>query len=261
MVSEGGKTGGGTSRQATLFGPAKEPAGPEQEQSGGKKVVIAVDHREAASNTAAWLRKLGADVDAKQLPVADYICSDRVCVERKTISDFLQSVTDQRLFRQLENMTSSFERPVLLLEGSPEMLFSERAIHPNTIRGVLSSIAVDYKIPILWTSNTKETAEQVFWMASREQIIERRPLAVRCEKHMDTVQEAQEFLVAGLPQVNGVLSRRLLKEFGNVRRIFSARPEQLMKVDGIGTDKAKKIHEVLNAQYEGWEGENDDSGA
>lgn len=238
-----------------MISPSPEAPTPAPEPK--PKVIVTVDHREAPSNTATWLKRLGADVKAEQLPVADYICSDRVCVERKTVADFLQSVMDQRLFRQLEEMASNFDRPVLLLEGSPEMLFSERSIHPNTIRGVLSSIAVDYKIPILWTANTKETAEQVYWMANREQILEKRPLAVRCEKKVETMTDAQEFLVAGLPNVNNVLSKRLLKEFGNVRRIFSAKPEQLMKVEGIGAEKAKKIHEVLNAQYGEWKEEDD----
>jgi Fanconi anemia group M protein len=60
----------------------------------------------------------------------------------------------------------------------------------------------------------------------------------------------QEFLVAGLPHINTKLSRRLLQHFGSVKKVFSAKEEQLMRVDGIGKEKARKIWCLLNEKYE-----------
>ncbi len=212
------------------------------------RVTVLVDTREN-NMVPSYLRETGAEVLMKQLNVADYICSDRVAIEKKTISDFLQSIINQRIFKQLGELAESFERPVLVIEGNPEMLFLERGIHPNSIRGVLSSIAIDYKVPIIWTSNPKETANMIYWIAKREQEKEKRELQIRYKIKVGSIARQQEFLVSGLPHISNKLSKRLLKQFKTVRKVFNAKPEKLMKVDGLGKEKAAKIWNILNEYY------------
>ena len=55
-------------------------------------MFVYVDQRERNSGIAKKLNEMGADVDVKQLEVADYVVSDSVGIERKTIKDFLQSI-------------------------------------------------------------------------------------------------------------------------------------------------------------------------
>lgn len=216
----------------------------------GEKVVILADHREIASNVTRHLKSHDADIREIQLKVGDYVVSERVAVERKSVPDFLQSIIDQRLFKQMEELVCSYEKPVLILEGNPELLFLERNMHANTVRGVLSSIAIDYRIPIIWTHNSRETAAQIYWMAYREQVKDKKEMQIRCNKRNHTLAHTQEFLVSGLPNVSNVLSRRLLKHFGSVRDVYDATPEELMKVEGIGKEKAKRIWELINTGYE-----------
>jgi Fanconi anemia group M protein len=215
----------------------------------GDKISIITDHRERRTKTCEWLRTFDARIIEKQLEVADYIVSDRVGIERKTVNDLLQSVLNQRLFRQLEELSASFDRPLLILEGDQRMLFSIRNIHPNTIHGVLSSITLDYGIPIIWTHAPKVTAAQIYWTACREQGKGKRGLQTRvCKKTRNTPQ-LQEFLVAGLPSVNSVLSKRLLQEFKTVKNVFSMSEQELQKVAGLGKKKAKSICRLLNSEY------------
>ena len=216
----------------------------------GEGISIIADHREKRTKTCEWLRSFDAKVIERQLEVADYIVSDRVGIERKTASDFLQSVLDQRLFRQLEHLTATFAKPLLILEGDQRMLFTERNIHPNTIHGVLSSITLDYGIPIIWTHSPKVTAAQIYWTACREQGKSKRGLQTRVCKKAKSTGRQQEFLVAGLPNVNSVLSRRLLQQFKTVRKVFSLREEEIMKVAGIGKKKAHEMWCLLNSKYE-----------
>ncbi len=213
-------------------------------------VRIIVDHRESKNHVFRHLEDLDVNLVCKQLRVGDYVCSDRVCVERKTVSDFIQSILDQRIFKQVNEISECFEKPLLILEGNPDLLFLERNVHPNTIRGAFASLAVDHKIPIIWTRNSKETAYQIYWIAHREQVKENRGIAVRCPKKFKDIRDQQEFLVAGLPHVNTKLSRNLLKKFKTPKRVFSAKPEKLMEVEGIGKEKARKIWEVLNREYD-----------
>lgn len=213
------------------------------------EVRIIVDHRETRNGVFLSLEKKDAKIDRQQLKTADYICSERVCVERKTVPDFIQSVIDRRLFKQLSEMRECFENPLLILEGNPELLFLERNVHPNMIRGVFASLAIDYKIPIIWTRNSEETANQIYWLAYREQARGKNLPVIRSPRRFQRVSDMQEFLISGLPSINSKLSRNLLMKFKTPKRVFAAKQERLMKVDGIGKEKAKKIWQLLNDEY------------
>ncbi|MEA3254774.1 MAG: helicase-related protein, partial [Candidatus Altiarchaeota archaeon] len=71
----------------------------ETEKEEGKGIKIFVDVREKNSKVLKILCEK-ADIDMRQLDVGDFILSDRVCVERKTVEDFLSSIIDKRLFSQ-----------------------------------------------------------------------------------------------------------------------------------------------------------------
>jgi len=222
---------------------------------GGKNVsgvVIVADHREAASGVMKHLSGMDALVRAEQLEAGDYILSDRVAVERKSVADFAASIMDQRMFEQLERLAKSYENPLLFIEGSPELLF-DNGMHPNSVRGALASITIDLDIPIIWTRNPKETAAQLYWIARREQLELKRPVQLRSFSMDAPLHKHQEFLVSGLPFVNAVMSKRLLKRFGTPARLFAATEEELKEVEGIGHVKAKKIRELLDAEYAGSE--------
>lgn len=214
-------------------------------------ITIFADSRESPSHINRYLEEMGASVEKKNLEVGDFVCSERVVLERKTIRDFLQSITDGRIFSQLSNLKEGFDCPVLMIEGNPELLFLESRIHENAIRGVLAHIAIDSRIPIIWTRNSRESAAQIFWIARREQAPGNKSLSVRPGRKPKARSEMQEFLVAGLPHVNTVLSRRLLKKFRTARKVFNAKPEKLKGVEGLGEEKAKRIWELINREYDG----------
>ncbi|RLI97867.1 MAG: hypothetical protein DRO99_02250 [Candidatus Aenigmatarchaeota archaeon] len=218
------------------------------------KLTVFVDHRERASNVARILERRDVLVNEAQLDVADYVVSDRIGIERKTVPDFLNSLADQRIFDQLRRLSASYEKPLLMLEGEPKQLYRERRMHENAIRGALSSVALDYGIPIIWTENAKETAGMIHRIADREQNGGRREPRIRaCKRTMD-LPRMQEFLVAGLPAINTRLSKRLLSHFKTPRNVFSATEETLMCVEGIGREKVRKIFDLLNCEYSGDDG-------
>ncbi|MBI4173937.1 MAG: hypothetical protein HY519_04420 [Candidatus Aenigmarchaeota archaeon] len=211
--------------------------------------IIFVDNRELPSGVVKHLANFDVQVTPQQLEVADYIASERVAIERKTVADFLQSMTDQRLFSQMANLCSSYERSVLMIEGNPEMLFLENGMHENAVRGALASIAIDHKVPIMWTRNTQETAGMIYWIAYREQVLDKKEMAIRSGKKPETLPEMQEYLIAGMPSVSTKLSRNLLGHFKTPKNVFNATPEELQKVELIGKKKAKRIWEILNSEY------------
>ncbi|UCE12748.1 MAG: hypothetical protein JSV04_11200, partial [Candidatus Heimdallarchaeota archaeon] len=76
---------------------------------------IIVDHREP-QRLKKRLIKLGMEVEEQQLDIADYIISDTTACERKTGTDLITSLMDNRLFEQIDRLIDTYEQPVLLLE-------------------------------------------------------------------------------------------------------------------------------------------------
>lgn len=210
-------------------------------------IVIYADNRELNSNVANILRKRCV-VREKQLAAGDYLLSRSVAAERKTTSDFLQSMIDGRLFDQLSRIKESFESVILIIEG--ETLFDERKIHPNAIRGALASITVDMAVPIIWTATPLETAEMLFAIAKREQGEKKKGISLRGKKKFRSMNQQQEFLICGLPEIGALSAKNLLKHFGAPEKVFAASEQELQQVEGIGKAMAKKIRKILARKYE-----------
>ena len=215
-------------------------------------VTIIVDSREGASPVVREIAKLTTQVKIESLVTADFVLSDRVAVERKTIDDLAASVMDGRLFNQLIAMKNAYQIPVLLVEG--ERTASSREISSEALMGAVASVLIDYLIPLVWTKTPEETALLLFSIARREQIKEKREPRVRAERKPAGAEELQEFIVASLPSIDAVRSRNLLRRFETVEKVFTASKEELSEIEGIGEKISERIREILTAKYRKDEG-------
>ena len=210
------------------------------------KVLVFVDTREANSGIMEYFGQYDCDIQKKMLLFGDFVASDRVIIEKKTVKDFIQSITDKRLFQQLKAMKDNFEKPILIIEGEDSLY---GVLQPNIIRGALAAITVDMSIPIIWTKDMADTAGVVFWIARREQLQENRTNVLRNKKTPETIEEKQEYLVSSLPDISMVRAKSLLKHFRSPKDIFNAEEEELKKVNGIGKKISEKIKKVLESEY------------
>jgi Fanconi anemia group M protein len=205
-----------------------------------------VDHREFNSGVVRELSRNGARVVPMQLPVADFVLSERVGVERKEVRDFIGSLLDGRLFHQLRDLKGAYMRPLLVIEG--EGLFGVSGLSRESIMGALASIVAGYGIPTIFTRDDKETAALMLAIARREHDEGRIP-AVRGDKGSMSLPERQQFIVEGLPHVSGTISQRLLTELGSVRNIFNADVDGLCRVKGVGRKTAEEIVRTVQSEY------------
>jgi len=207
------------------------------------KVVVIADYRE--KDVIQYLKSMGAIVNEIKLEVGDFICSEsRIAVERKTHSDFVSSIIDGRIFEQAKVLKENFERPVILVEG-----YSNRKISGNALKAALASLIVDFGISLLNTRNPYDTARTVYWIAKKEQEENRKEVGFKVKKKPKELRFLQERIVASIPGVSTILSKRLLEHFGSVEKVFSAKEEELKKVKGIGEKLASKIRKVLTEKY------------
>jgi Fanconi anemia group M protein len=215
-------------------------------------VEIVVDQRELDSSIARDLsRKDGVRTRLETLAVGDYVLSDRVAVERKSVSDFLDTLTggDRSMFEQVGDAARHYARPVVVLEGAD--LYGRRNVHPNAIRGALSSLAVDFGASVLRTSDEQDTAELLYTIARREQEDDDRQVSVHGEKGKRTRTEQQEYVVGSIAEVGPVTARALLEHFGSVEAVMTASEDDLLEVEGVGKVTAGRIRDVVGTEYSG----------
>jgi Fanconi anemia group M protein len=213
-----------------------------------KKVVVFADSREKDRGVIKALLDKGAEVKIERLSAADYMLSAEIGVEMKHVPDFVDSIVDGRLLEQLPKLKSSFPSPLLVVQGTEDM-YGMRNIHPHAIQGMLATIGLSFKIPILFTRNAEETASLFLTIAKKQQEGWRgayNPLAAK----PSTTKELQEFLIASIPGIGIALARNLLIRFRSIDAIVRASKEDLMKVDGIGAAKADQIRAFFSAGYE-----------
>lgn len=215
-----------------------------QEKEDRPDIEIVADDRE--NSIAKKFSREDIKVVKKRIDVADFILSEDTAVERKSAGDFVDSIIDNRLFDQLQDL-NDYRKPVLLIEG--RNIYSQRNIDEKAVRGALSSIALDYGIPIIWSKDEEDTSRILMQIAEKEQIEKEKDVQVRGNASGRTLKQQKEFIVAGLPGVNTKIARRLLDEFGNIDSIFSATEEELQEVEGLGEKKASSIRSILEEEY------------
>jgi len=212
-----------------------------------RKPTIIVDSRELGSPTTRELSKYDILITQETLSIGDFVISDRTAIERKTAEDFVASIIDGRLFEQVSNLKSAYEMPILIIEG--ESFQTSRNIAPEAVMGAVASVIIDFGVPIVWTRSSPETALLILSIARREQSKGDRRPRVRMERKPESLADEQEFIVAGLPLIDTVLARRLLKAFGTVEKVFLASEKELQDVEGIGRKISERIRKVVSTQY------------
>ncbi len=78
--------------------------------------MILVDDRELKSGICVELEKLNIKFKVLRLSVGDYIINDNIFIERKTVTDFLESLSDQRLSSQVANLNKDNKRAIIIIE-------------------------------------------------------------------------------------------------------------------------------------------------
>ena len=215
-------------------------------------VEIVIDQRELDSTVPRSLSTRDAvHTRLETLAVGDYVLSDRVAVERKSATDFLDTLLDgdRSLFEQTGDLVRAYGRPVLILEGELVTLYTERNIDPRAIQGALASLAVDFDVSILQTRDDNDTADMLETIATREQTSRDRNISVHGDKSAKTLQEQQEYVVSSIADIGPVTAQSLLDAFGTVEEVMTANEDDLTAVDGVGSVTAARIRNVVGSNY------------
>jgi Fanconi anemia group M protein len=204
--------------------------------------AILVDYRE--EKIAKLLEEMKCKVVRVSLPIGDFVINE-IGIERKSIDDFESSIIDGRIFEQAGLLSSSYHKPVIIVEG----FRSPNRIHENSFYATIAYLLSIVNVTILRTRDEKETAKIIFWLA-RKEFEEDRVAGYKVREKKLSLRNIQERIVAAFPGISTVLSKRILRKFKTLRKFFNATEKELMEVDGIGEKLARRIRRIIEEEYQ-----------
>ncbi|HET8792446.1 MAG TPA: ERCC4 domain-containing protein [Nitrososphaeraceae archaeon] len=222
---------------------------------------IVVDERERNSRVPKFLIEDGAQIDFARLSVGDYIIAPEIAIERKTISDLINSIYDGRLFIQCSDLIQFYSKPVLLIEGNILNLQFENFTEKQNdeieitvekilqIYDALATVALIFRIPIIHSPSANYTSKFLIILlnkAIKSGITINGPLIKRIKKG-NHIQLQQLSILSSLPGVGDKLAIKLLKKFGTPSRAINASISELSLIPGFGKARAEKVKKILNS--------------
>ena len=225
--------------------------------------TITADDRELNSAVIARLKAMGADVKIDRLLTGDFRIGERILVERKTVRDFVDSLVDGRLLEQASRIVGAAPRSLILIEG--EGLFRSTRVHPHALMGALTTLTLDFGIPVVTTKDGTETARFLIVASRREESMldglssnarERlesgRPelwtdpmmqaaAGVKELRDIDDERVATRDLLVAIPSVDKELANHLLDKFGTIAGLVWADEDELRQIEGISETQVREI--------------------
>ncbi|MDX1813438.1 MAG: ERCC4 domain-containing protein [Candidatus Bathyarchaeia archaeon] len=221
-----------------------------KKKKSGEEPTIIVDSREASSaaKIIKGLIERGVKVRTEALEKGDYILSDQCAVERKTVTDFVYTLTRRYLFDQLFKLKDAYPKALILLEGYLPIIYKFSHIQPAAIWGAMFNLAKN-GIAIVNTKSYKETIDFLYVAARQEQIVEKRSPTVHAFKKTDTLSDAQVYLVASLPNIGREKATAILKAYQTPLNALINVDNWAKAVHGLGPVISNKVKEVLITPY------------
>ena len=217
----------------------------------GDQPTIIVDSREAKSapKIVKGFKELGADISIRYLEKGDYVISNLCAFERKTVSDFVYTLTRRYLFDQLYTLAECYEKPFVLIEGYLPIVYKYSKIQPASVWGAMFALAKQ-GINLIHTNSYKETVDFLYTAAKQEQIIEKRSPVVHPVKKHESLADAQIFFMASLPNIGREKAVSLLNSYQCPLNALNNVDRWSKDVNGLGPKITKKVKDVIYETYE-----------
>ena len=223
-----------------------------REKGSENQPTIIIDSREAKSGSkiVKGLKEVGAEISIRHLEKGDYVISSQCAFERKTVSDFVYTLTRRYLFEQLYTLRECYEKPFILIEGYLPIVYKYSKIQPASVWGAMFALAKN-GINLIHTNSYKETIDFLYTAAKQEQIINKRSPVVHPVKKHDSLADAQIFFMASLPNIGREKAISLLNSYQCPLNALVNVDQWSKDVHGLGPRITKKVKKIIHHTYEG----------
>lgn len=198
------------------------------------------------------------------ITVGDYVLSPDICVERKSISDLIQSLHGGRLYNQCQQMTRFYPKAILLIEFDQNrpfhlqgkyMLSRESQTNNSDIMQKLQLLTIHFpKLRIVWSPSPYATA-QLFEEIKRnkdqpnqETVISAgledpsQDFAAVTERYNPNIYD----FVLKLPGISTKNVHAVMRHANNLKNLLKLNPQQLTELVSSKKD-AEVLHTALHS--------------
>jgi ERCC4-type nuclease len=225
---------------------------------------LLIDHRERKIIGIA--QGICSQIEIVPLPLADILIvgdGRAVAVERKTITDFINSVRTSRLWDQLLRFMKTeaildyrIVRRIVVIHGSFERHASGwddasmARLWASTMGAFLETLFV-YETPIIFAENDAALAALLRILVKREEsgandkLPPPRWYRKQAKLELPT-KDRKIYVLDSIPLIGEAQAKALLDHFKSIENVAKASMEELQQVEKIGKKKAQLIHDIFH---------------
>ncbi|NXR04939.1 FANCM protein, partial [Sagittarius serpentarius] len=214
-------------------------------------LCILVDSREISSGAEviSSLKAVhGVKVQVCSLSSSDYIVSNRMAVERKFLSELLNSVNRNKVTQRIQRLQSMFERICVIVEkdriktGETSRFFQRTQYYD----GVLSAL-VQAGVQILFSSCQEETAGLLKDLALVEQ---RKNAAIRVPTEVEGHKREVLNFYLNFPNLSYLAALNMCHYFDSVKKMANSSPFDIATGAQVSPQKAEEIYRHLHYGFD-----------
>jgi ERCC4-type nuclease len=225
---------------------------------------LLIDHRE--HKILGIAESIYSPIEIISLPLADILIvgdDHAVAVERKTVTDFINSVRSNRLWDQLLRFMKTesildykIMRRIVVIHGSFEKHASGwddsslSRLWASTM-GALLEISFVYETPIVFAENDTALTAFLRILVKREEsgandkLPPPRWYKKQAKLELPT-KDRKLYVLDSIPLIGESQAKALLDHFKNIENVARASKEELQQVEKIGKKKAELIYDIFH---------------
>lgn len=213
------------------------------------KAVIYVDPHEKDTDFLRELLKYNiVEVSFTSLPCDYYIDGVRgsICIERKDVSDFINSIETGRLFEQVHKTKTAYpdSHYLFLIHGYWERAIKWTKINTNAVYSALSSLIIDWRCSLLHFPRIEECALYLAVMASRISKPRGKTKVPVYKPKARTMDDVALRIISGFPHISTTLGKRILKKYKTLRNALN-NVHQWHTIKGVGRHVCEEAKMIL----------------
>lgn len=210
-----------------------------------KRIII--DTRETArmKSAAKYFGSQGYHVDTEKLTTGDYIINDQVVFEFKTWSDFMSSITDNRLFNESISQIEEYQYHFVVLHGTNrdyKQAFQHTGLKEEMITGAIARLLTYTKI--IRSTGTLDDCYNLMMITAEKCLDDK----VLCKNFgTKSVNKAFNVLAFCVDDINAKRAKTIVNflDLHTINDVCRLTHDDLVKVPGIGDVLAGNILEAI----------------
>ena len=224
---------------------------------------LQIDDREKKSridSARKFFTDLNYNVEVSHLPVGDFVFDNKVAVEFKTPSDMIQSIMNNRIFKQVENMKQYPFSYVLVVGNVAEEINNRNAMNywnsSNQLRtfnmrnwlGALARLQVDSKVLIV--DNNQQAWMLLDFLVKK--LLDANPKVKGVIKPSVTLSDSVATFLSCVyvndSQRIGIKTAVSIREYLHLESLsdlLQVTEKDLLKVKGVGKQTAKAVIKAI----------------